>query len=170
MDPNEKLAEQERLVNATWLRVKQLLNIQGPLESESFTSLYRTYFDVDYCCPLKRNHSLVACLKKHFSQIRVTSPNGKKCISLTTDAGLRPTSTSRVLASAEHAAEFPSLAEGATLPQAPKHSRKESRQPKAVKSVPLKAFLEENPNHSTGRQAGRYNSSIPKASEHLSQV
>ena len=164
MDPNKELPDQEKLINATWLRVKQLLDIHGPLTSDSFKAFYLTYFDADYSCPLKKNHSLVTCLKKHFSQIKVSSANGTKYISLITDSKLLPTPTSSMPPSAELAAEFPSLAEGAKLPQAPKHTRKESKQSKTAKSVPLKAFLEENANHSIGGQAARSTSSAPRAS------
>ena len=79
-------------------------------------------------------------------------------------------SSSSMPPSTENAAEFPSLAEGAEQPQAPKHSKKEHRNPKTAKSVPLRALLDDNANHSPGRQADRATSVFQKTYEDPIQV
>ena len=79
-------------------------------------------------------------------------------------------SSSSMPPSTENAAEFPSPADGAKQPQAPKHSKKEHRKPKTAKSVPLRALLDDNANHSPGRQADRATSVFQKTYEDPIQV
>ena len=155
IDLKEDVAEEERAISDVWLKVEQLLKTEGTIDLEKFPALYQTTFGVEFSCPLKTDHSLWLCLKKHFNQIKVSSSvSGENRISLVADPKMHPDASSRTLQRAEHVAEFPPRAEDAK-------TAKHRKQPRRVKSSRLKKLSHGKASNLNGGETDRLNSVVP---------
>ena len=169
MDLNENVPDEE-LVNQTQWRVEQLLLLHEKVKSRDFTQLYKQCYGIDYVCPLRQKHELSQCLRQHFKRVKFSPLDGILWISLEPQTKEHAGSSTKDSLTMKQSEDFPSLAESAILPQAPKRKKMAYGPTTKSSRVDIDVFRGGTASISQARQSGGALSAVPKTNVSLKEV